>query len=425
MRSARSGGIASGYRRRVDVRERNRRYQMVGLAYLTAAIGALGLSPSRRLGLWLPLHLAVEGAVATSISGAMQMFARALTATPQPRLSTVRVQLVAVAGGAAAIAIGLPIHARWLVALGGVVWVAGIGILGWIVWRAWSRSLHRRHPVPMAAYAIAICCALLGGLLGALLGRGGLDGGTYVAARRAHLTLNVLGFASLTIVGTMVTLLPTVLRVRMVRWRAGVVVGLLGASVLTEAVGWTLASRWIVRAGGALGAAGAVAFLTFVVLIARSRRRWAVPAAALHLLCGVAWFVGGSLWFALQVWRGPVAVDLARSPFLVVFVWGWLVQVLLGAWAYLLPMARAGGPGDHRRGLQFFELGGRTQVAALNAGLVLLVGTAAGWFPARIGTLGWTLAVLATSVALAKTWSFPALASRVGAGPRATSVWGG
>ncbi len=408
----------------MNTRERNRRYQMVALTYLSLAVCALGLPPARRLGVWLPLHLAVAGAVATSISGAMQMFARALTSTPEPRLATVRVQLVAVAGGAAAIAIGLPSRVRWLVAVGGVVWVLGIALLAWIVWSAWSRSLHRRHPVPLAGYAIALGCALLGGLAGALLGRGGLGPSTYLALRRAHLTLNVLGFASITIIATMLTLLPTVLRVRMVRWRAGAVVALLGAGVLSEAAGWALASSSVVRVGAVLDAVGALAFLVFVVLTVRSRRRWAVPTAGMHLLAGVVWFVSGSLWFAAQAWRGPVAVDRARSVFLIAFVWGWLVQVLVGAWSYLLPMARAGAPGQHRAGLQFFELGGRTQVVTLNAGLLLLAAAALGWLGPSVATAGWALALGALVVALAKTWVFPVLAGRVDTGRRAIAVWG-
>ena len=406
------------------MRARNRRSQTVALTFLTLAVASLALPMRIRLGLWLPLHLALAGAVATAISGAMQMFARALTATPEPRPRIAAAQVAAVAGGATAIAIGRPQGWNLFVGLGGAVWVSGIAVLGWIVWRAWERSLHRRHPVPIAAYGLAVCFALIGGLAGALLGRGGLDASVYVALRRIHPTVNILGFASITIVGTMVTFLPTVLRVRMVTWRGGAVVALLGVGVAVQAAGWALEARWVAAAGGIAGAAGASAFLLFVGLTVRTRRRWAVPTAAMHLLSGVAWFVGGSIWFAVQLWRGPIAVDLGRSTFLAVFVCGWLLQVLLGAWAYLLPMARAGGPVDHRAGLQVFEVLGRTQVVVLNTGLVLVVASLHGWLGSTGGSLGWTLELAAASVALAKTWAFPVLAGRLPVASRAAAVWG-
>jgi hypothetical protein len=201
-------------------------------------------------------------------------------------------------------------------------------------------------------------------------------------------------------------------------------VALLGLGVVLQAAGWAVDARWAVAVGGVAGAAGAIAFLVLVVLTVRTRKRWGVPTAAMHLLSGVAWFVGGSIWFVVQLWRGPIAVDRGRSTFLAVFVCGWLLQVLLGAWAYLLPMARPGGPVDHRAGLQVFEVLGRTQVAVLNAGLVLVVASLHGWLGSTGGAFGWTLELVAVSAALAKTWAFPVLAGRLPVSSRATAVWG-
>lgn len=405
----------------MDARARNRRSQTIAVAFLTLAVASLALPVRVRLGLWLPLHLALAGAVTTAISGAMQMFARALTSTPEPRPGPGVAQVAAVAAGAAAIAVGRVRSIEGLVVVGGVSWIAGIAILGGIVWRARARSLHRRHPVPIAAYGLAVCFAFLGGLAGAMLGSGALGATAYIALRRIHPTLNVLGFASLTIVGTLVTLLPTILRVRMVAWRGGLVVGLLAAGVALQAVGWVLDARWAVAAAGAVGAAGAVVLCIHVAMTLRTPRRFAVPTAAMHLLTGIVWFVGGSIWLAVQLWRGPIAIDLARSTFLAVFVCGWLVQVLLGAWAYLLPMARPGGPQDHREGLQVFEVFGRTQVVVFNAGVLLLVASR-WWLPAS-SAAGWSLTLIAMVWALTKTWAFPVLAGRLSAGSRGAAVW--
>jgi nitrite reductase (NO-forming) len=408
----------------VEVRQRNRWYQAAALGYLTGAILALLLPPADRLGLWMPLHLAVAGAIGVAISGAMQVFARTLTATAEPPAGPAWVQLGLVVAGAACIAIGLPTETRWLTAVGGASWTAGIALLGWLVWRAWSTSLSRRHPMPMAAYGLAVTFALIGGFIGAMLGRGGLAPATYVMLRRIHPTVNVLGFASLTIVGTMVTLLPTVLRVRMVPWRGWSVLALLATGVATQALGWAVGSAWVVGTGGLVEAAGAVAFAVLVIRTVRTARRWAVPTAAFHFVSGVAWFVLGSVWYASRLVQGATAVEGFRQTFLAVFVWGWLVQVLLGAWSYLLPMMRPGSPTEHRAGLQVFEVAGRTQVVVLDLGVALLAARASGWLPPAWGKVGWALALAGTIVAVTKTWLFPVLAAAIRPGVRPRSVWG-
>lgn len=405
------------------MRQRNRWYQTVALGYLTAAVLLLALPPADRLALWLPLHLVVAGAVAVAISGAMQVFARTLTATPEPGAGLAWTQFAAVTGGAAAIALGRPMGWPWLVALGGLAWTGAIALLGRIVWRAWRRSLTRRHPVPIGAYGAAVAFGLLGGLAGAVLGAGRLSAGSYVALRFAHPTAMVLGFASLTIVGTMVTLLPTVLRVRMLAWRGASVVVLLATGVALQLAGWTFDLAWMVGAGGLVVAAGAVAFAVLVVRTATTARRWAPPTAALHLLCGVAWFTLGSVWWASMLVRGAAAVDRARGAFLAVFVLGWLVQILVGAWAYLLPTLRPGGPERHRAWLRVFEAGGRTQVVAFNVAVALLAAGAGGGVGA-VARAGWVLGLATLAVAIARTWAFPVVAGRLPTGNRGPAVWG-
>ncbi|MGZ5344209.1 MAG: hypothetical protein ACXWF5_05895, partial [Actinomycetota bacterium] len=98
-------------------------------------------------------------------------------------------------------------------------------------------------------------------------------------------------------------------------------------------------------------------------------------------------------------------------------------QVLLGAWSYLLPMARPGHPTDRRRWLSVFELAAPIQVALLNAGLVLLAGTGVGWVGPGLGRVGAGLAFVGGGIALAKAWLFAA-ADWPAATERARAVWG-
>src|SRR5699024_8930214 len=125
------------------------------------------------------------------------------------------------------------------------------------------------------------------------------------------------------------------------------------------------------------------------------------------------WFVVGSIGLAVALFDGVAGFDRYRPVFLTAFVAGWLVQVLLGAWSYLLPMATPGHPTERRRSLAAFEVIAPVQVALLNGGLVLLAAHGAGWAGAALGRIGAAAALLGGTIALAKAWMFPL----IGRGP--------
>ena len=398
-------------------------YQSSARVWLTLAVLSFLLPVRWRLGLWLPLHLTLAGAVSTAISGAMQNFMLSLTASPDPPDGVTRTQFALVTAGAALIAIGMPTTTRWLTGLGGIAFVGAMCLLGWMLWQAWRRALNVRHAVPLFAYGAAIGFVLLGGTLGALMGSRTVSVSLYAQVRHAHMTANVLGWASLTVVGTLITLLPTALRVRMPQRRERVVVGLLAGGVLLQLAGWLADSTLVLATGGVTFAAGAVAFIGFVAAVLRTERRWAVPAAAFHMLAAFAWFVAGSVGLAIALFDGAAGADRYLEVFLAAFVCGWLVQVLLGAWSYLLPMARPGPPTERRRWLAVFEVAAPVQVALLNVGLLFLAGTGAGWLGAGLGRVGAVLALAGGGIALAKAWLFAA-AGWPAATNRAKAVWG-
>lgn len=398
-------------------------YQTAARAWLTLAAVSFLLPVRWRLGLWLPLHLTLAGAVSTAISGAMQNFMLALTASPDPPDRLVRAQFGLVTAGAAMIAIGMPTTTPWLTGVGGAAFVGAIAVLGWMLQTAWRRALNVRHSLPLFAYAAAMGFALLGGTFGALMGSHVVSGELYLQLRHAHLTANVLGWASLTVVGTLVTLLPTVLRVRMPARRERAVVALLIGGVVLQLAGWLGPWTPMLAAGGVAYAAGAIGFVGFVAAVLRTERSWAIPAAGFHMLAAFSWFVAGSIGLAIALVHGPATADRYRDVFLTAFVGGWLVQVLLGAWSYLLPMARPGHPTERRRWLSVFEFAVPVQVALLNLGLLLLAGRGSGWLAPGFGRTGAVLAFVGGGIALAKAWLFAAPGWPAGT-DRARAVWG-
>lgn len=402
-----------------------RLYHVASRLWLTLAGLSLLLPASARLGIWLPLHLTLAGAASVAISGAMQNFASALTGTPSPPIWAVWVQFGCVNLGAALIAAGHPSGHPGALAAGGTLFLAGILLLGWFLLRAWRKALNRRHVLPIAMYAAAVAAVLVGGTFGALIGSGAVkDPELWIGLRRAHMTLNVLGWVSLTIAGTLVTLLPTVLRIRMPSWHGGATGLLLVGGVVMIAGGLALSWTSVAALGGLAYAAGAAGVAWMVGRAFTSPRRWPVPVSAKHLVLAVGWFTFGSFALAANLLRGAPGFDAFRQDYLVIFVGGWIVQTLLGAWLYLLPMARAGHPDERRRSLAAIEFGWILQVVSLNAGLILMALRGAGWVSDTMGAIGVGLAIGGAALALFKAWAFPILARAPVLSRKQLEVWG-
>ena len=399
-----------------------RTYQTAARIWFTAALASLLFPADVRLGVWLPLHLALAGAVSIAIAGAMQNFAVTLSAAPDPGARIVGTQFAAANLGALCVAVGYPSETRWLVAVGGALFVVAVGVLGWLVARARRIGVNRRHSLPFAMYGAAIVAVLIGGTLGAIVGTRIVDDPrTWIELRRAHLTLNLLGWASLTIAGTLVTFLPTVLRIRMPAWHGAASGALLVVGVAGIALGVGSDVGPVALAGAVAYAAGALGLAWMVVKAFRMPRAWPVPVAAKHLVCALGWFLVGALTLPWML-----ADDLvgSREPFLAIFVCGWVLQTLLGAWQFLLPMSRPGHPDERRAWLSAIEVGGTVQVLALNAGVALLALGGAGALPPSAARAGAFLALAGAIVALGKAWAFPALGRVPALVGRHAGTWG-
>ena len=383
-------------------------YQSAARAWLTLAGLSFLLPVGARLGIWLPLHLTLAGAASVAIFGAVQLFSTTMTATPDPPTSVVWAEFGLVNGAVAAIAIGRPADLPWLVAMGGVAFVSAACLLVWVLRTAWMKALNKHHPLPLQMYGFAIACVIVGGALGAMMGSGRISSGTaYLDVRHAHMTLNVLGWIGVTICATLVTLLPTILRVRMPVWHGRGTGVLLASGVILLATGLAFGLTPVAATGGLAWLAGVVGVLWMVAKVIKTPRRYPPPVAARHILAAIAWFALGSVALAISVGRGAAGFDDFRADFLVLFVLGWIVQTLLGAWLYLLPMQRPAHPDQRRATLRALEFGGWIELFALNAGVALLAARGAGWVPAAVGEAGVILASAGVSIALVKAWCFP------------------
>ena len=398
-------------------------YQTAARIWMSLALLSLLLPADARVGIWLPLHLALAGAASVAICGAMQTFVLAMTASRQPPAWKQQFQFGLVNLGVLLLGIGYPLGWPWLLALGGGIFVASILILGDIVRVAWFRALNKRHAIPILFYAGAIVSMLAGGVLGALVGAGVVEGATWVGLRGAHLTLNVLGWISLTIAGTLITLLPTTLRIRMPAWRGRPTAWLLMGGVAVLALGWAFDSHPAKAVGAIVYSVGALSMVVMVRRVLATDRKWPMPISAKHLLAAFAWFVLGSVALAIQAVRGSDELTAFRDPFLLVFVGGWMAQTLLGAWMFLLPMWRAGHPEERRRSWAAVEILANVQLFALNAGLLILVMRAGTPEPGPSAVVGLVLTLMGVGLAMVKAWGFRLLAKGPVVNDRTRRMW--
>lgn len=323
---------------------------------------------------WLLVHLVLLGAVTNAIVVWSAHFAQALlkVAMPGGRHGQAT-RLVLLNAGVACVVLGIA-TAQWSATLGGAVLVAGSVAAHGIALALQSRAaLPSRFGATVHYYVAAAAALPVGAGLGTVLARG-LDEAAHGRVLLAHVAVNLLGWVGLTVIGTLLTLWPTILRTRI----AG---GAERASrqalpVLVGAVGTT--------AAGALGgviqltAAGVLAYVAAALwalrpMVGAARNRAPQSYAAWAVLAGVLWFVGSLAWLgtALAGATDWAAVDAAAHRAAVPLVAGFAAQVLLGALSYLAPVALGRAPSRTRAATEVLDRGGALRTVVVNLGLAV------------------------------------------------------
>jgi hypothetical protein len=406
-----AAGASSHLAERADRGRAERRVLRIGLVLVAAFVAATILSALLGgLGRvsWSTLHMALVGAATVAIGTFMPHFAVTLAGTQaEPAPARLAVLLV-LAGGAALVLLGMGPGPRPLAVAGGAALLAGIGGTAWMTFAPTRRGIVRRHPIVQLTYG----AALVQVAAGIALAIGFVAGWEPVLAawtnlKPAHVWLNLFGFVSLTMVATLVYLLPTVAgaRIRAHPMLVALVVGCV-AGPPTAAVGAALGAQPLAAAGAWLTALGGLGLVGHVADVLRRRGRWAADRdwhrmVTMHLAAGPAWFVVAVAVVAVGITREGLPPGWSIGSAAVPLVGGFVLQELIGSWSHLLP---AVGPGDATRHARQRSLLGRAplpRVVAWNAGVVAAwAGLAAGWVPLTVagGTL--LLAALAVAVVL-------------------------
>ncbi|MGN6131793.1 MAG: multicopper oxidase domain-containing protein [Nocardioidaceae bacterium] len=345
------------------------------LLWLVALLGVTLAHPFVPAPRWLMIHLLLLGAVTHSILVWSQHFADALLHTqPRPGEQAWRSRRLLILNVGVLLVVSGVVSDRWVVTAVGATGVAvAVGWHGVSLVRQMRRALPARFGDTVRYYVAAAALLPVGAFFGVLMARG-LGDPLHVQVMLAHAAVNVLGWMGLTVVGTLVTLWPTMLRTRIAE----------GAERLARRALPVLVGAVVVTAGGALlglrpvAALGLVAYLAGLVLVARPflvAARGKVPAhyPTWSVLAGVVWLFGCVA--ALAVGVGTASSWMAAHHriewFTPALAAGFGAQVLLGALSYLIPVALGGGPTPIRAANTALDRGGALRIVMVNTGLLV------------------------------------------------------
>jgi nitrite reductase (NO-forming) len=373
-------------RQRLERGRAERRVLATGLALTGAFAAAAVLSAIIGGGIgWAALHLALVGASTVGIGTFMPHFTVTLAGTEPERAPARLAVLGTLAASGAAVSVGVPASIGWLVVIGAAGLLAGTAGTGWMSFAPLRRGIVRRHPIVQVVYGAALFELAIGVTIALLLYLGWPPVvSRWADLKLAHGWLNLFGFVSLTVAGTLVYLFPTVVGAR-IRAHASLLLLVVGcvAGPPIVALGAALGSAMVTAVGAWLTVGGAVGQAWYVGHALSGRGRWAFDhdwhrAVIWHLAAGTGWFVAATATLALRLTLdGPTGWSLGAVA--VPLVAGWVLQELIGSWSHLLP---AVGPGDaaaHARQRDLLGRRARWRVGALNLGVL------AGWVGFALG----------------------------------------
>jgi len=348
---------------------------VIAILYVLAVIGWLVGGDALPGGRWFAVHLFTLGVLTNLVLTFSEHFARTVTRTAGERAGWWPAVTNA---GILAVLIGLPSGSLPLLATGATVTTMSVAAAALRIRRMRRASVGARLAWVARLYEWAHVAFVLGATSGTVLGIG-VTGGTgwYVGVRLSHLHANVLGWAGLTLLTTLVFFGPAMVRARIedgadVRARRALVVGSVGlvmGVVLLPAIG--LPSPLGVTARVAAAAALAAYAWSVSVVCAPVLRvaLGAKPTGPRPLVVSVA------IWFPIVAWSVVLVLATGTLEWLdavgVVALTGVLAQSVLATLVFLAPLliGRTTGARDTVRI--------RLEVGARLRGLVATVGVIA------------------------------------------------
>ncbi|MGN6752743.1 MAG: multicopper oxidase domain-containing protein [Intrasporangium sp.] len=351
---------------------------------------------------WLMVHLVVLGALTHAAMVWSVHFTDALLKTragfEERRLQSMRLGVFQL--GAIAVFVGVP-ATIWPLTVAGATLISTA-----VIWHAvmlvrrLRAALPGRFRITVRYYIVAALLLPVGATFGVLLARG-LGDPWHGRLLVAHTMTNLLGWIGLTVLGTLVTLWPTMLRTRMAPNAESAsqrALPILAAGLLLVVLGPIVDHALLGTVGIVVYLIGTLWVYRPILTAARQRPPMAFPTMSAG--AGLVWLPAGLVLMAWSlVARGSWAALADHYGLLTaIFVVGFALQVLLGALSYLLPVVIGGGPSVLRAGMTELERWSTLRVVVANLGLALCLLPVPSLVRVVLSVL--TLAALAVSIPL-------------------------
>lgn len=346
---------------------------LVGLWLVAAAVG-VGVHRFVPHQVWLMVHLALLGAVSTAIYIWSQHFADTLLRRPGAggRVS-LGLRLVTHTVGAVLVVIGM-LNAQWLLVLTGGMLVGAAALThALLLWQQLRGALPARFK-PLVRYYVVAALMLMGGVTFGILLAGSTSEAEHSRLLVGHVAFNFLGWIGLTVTGTAILLWPTILHARI---KDGVDTGirralpLLTGGILIVVLAAAVDAPLLVSVGLAVWLVGIAFPLYHGVQQAREMppgtfAGWSVGA-------GISWLILSVAGYAVAAALYPEWTSMvdALMWFLIPFVVGAAVQIVIGALSYLLSVVVGGSPQAGKVAAEVLDRHSAFRVVAFNGGLLL------------------------------------------------------
>lgn len=383
-----------GAGRQENVRSRLKVGRMAPLRDITAFVWILVAAfvalfyPHIRVGDWLTLHLVVLGALSHSILVWSEYFARTLLKIVESKRAArmANVRIVLLFFGGLAVMIGYPTSQWWLALAGAIVVSAAALFHARFFISGMRRALPARFCVAVWYYLVSALMLPVGASFGVILAFG-VDQDFRARLILAHIATNVFGWIGLTLLGTLITFWPTIVRAPMHEASTRLArraFPLLLAGIALVIAGALTALVWLALAGVVVYIAGCVHFAPMIARPAKAKGLREFSSAS--VAAGLVWAFGFLIALCVVLVRACVGEGAASassgvydvildafSPFALVIGAGVGMQIMLGALSYLFPTLLGGGPALVRASIEAMYRGAALRLIAANAGLLALL----------------------------------------------------
>jgi len=375
----------------------------VVLAWLCAAFAVSVVGQFHEIPAWVLVHILLLGAVSNAILIWSSHFSVALLRLPDA--TTRRAEALRLAlfnAGALVAVIAITIDTWPGVVVGATLVVIAVAWHGTALVRHVRRALPSRFGSTIRYYVAAASLLPVGVALGVLMAHDASESAWHAQLALAHVSINLLGWMGLTVLGTLVTLWPTMLHTQ----------------VSDRAERQSRQALPILLVGVAGAAAGALtsqpraatigitAYVVGLLWIGRSlgqvtRRRPPTTYATRSVLAAAVWYLAAVValvWILAnaQDWESAAeSADRLAGPLLV----GFAAQLLVGALSFLIPVVLGGGPATARATNGILDRAATVRITVIN--LALLIVVLAPQDMLRIGAALLALTVLASFIPLA------------------------